>query len=222
MWKNLLALAAAFGIVAVSSAAMPRDLAMVASVDTVDVTPALDTLFGQQPFTFTARTVDSVGRSRNVPVTWTIRDSSLFKTIKTSGTYNTKIRAFAVGDTGRTYVVASAGAKLDSGLAIVRDTTCLAGTLATIDVRPDSGIIRHRDTVGTVALPRDGCGALMPGGVNITWASTATGDATVSSLDSLVARVIGVDSTGTVYIRGTAPGNIRDSAKFTMRGDPSD
>lgn len=220
--RKLLGGLALCALLVLATAGVPasRGLATFASVDTVDVTPALDTLFGKQPFALTARTVDSVGRARNVTVTWTVRDSSLFKTIKGSGTYNTKLAAFATGDTGRTYAVAAAGAKLDSALLIVRDTSCLAGTLARVDVRPDSGVIRHRDTVGTVALPRDGCGALMPGGVNITWASTATGDATVSSLDSLIARVIGVDSTGTVYIRGTS-GAFSDSAKFYMRGDPA-
>lgn len=193
--------------------------AAVASVDTVDVTPALDTLFSKQAFEFTARTVDSVGRTKNTQVTWTVRDSSLFRTLKRSGTYGTKIKAFAKGDTGRTYVVATAGSKKDSGLVIVRDTACVSGTLASIDVRPDSAVQRYKDTTTVVALPRDACGALIPGGVNITWASTSAGDATVSSLDSLLGRVLMVDSNGTVYIRGTS-GSIKDSAKIKLRGNP--
>jgi hypothetical protein len=215
----LLSLAAVLGwYTPPASMSAPRDV-VVASVDTVDLTPALDTLFGKQPFSLTARTVDSVGRTKNTRVSWIVRDSSLFRTLKTGGTYSTTFRAFAVGDTGRTYVVASAGSKKDSSLIIVRDTVCTPGVFYSLDVRPDSAIQRYKDTTTVVGLPRDNCGALLPGGINITWASTSTGDATVSSLDSLLGRVLMVDSTGTVYIRGTS-GTIKDSAKIILRGNP--
>lgn len=213
----LLSLAAVLGWY--TPPARPITPSAVASVDTVDLTPALDTLFGPQPFSLTARVVDSVGRTKNTRVSWIVRDSSLFRTLKTSGTYSTKFRSFAVGDTGRTYIVASAGTKKDSSLIIVRDTVCESGVLYRIDVRPDSAIQRYKDTTSVVALPRDNCGALLPGGVNVTWATTSAPDATVSSLDSLIGRVLVVDSSGTVYIRGTS-GAHKDSAKIVLRGNP--
>jgi len=195
-------------------------------VDTVDVTPALDTILIRQSTTLTSRHVDSTGLPLNKVSTWKVRDTSALKPISTvrPSTGISVVTLWAKGDTGRSYVVDSSHSgtnKKDSSLVIVRDTVCSHTILGSVDVRPDSGVIRHRDTVGVIALPRSQCGGLMQGGVNITWASTATGDATVSSLDSLIGRVIGVDSTGTVYIRGTS-GTETDSAKFYMRGDPAD
>lgn len=196
----------------------PRGAA-VASVDTVDVSPNLDTLFGKQPFSLTARVVDSVGRTKNARVTWVVRDSSLFRSLKRTGTYGTKIAAFATGDTGRTYVVATAGTKKDSALIIVRDTTCDATILGSLDMGRDSITMHRTDTASAVVLPRNQCGGLLDG-QNVTWISSDTaGGASVTRIDSLKATVVSVDSTGTTYIKAVI-GTVRDSIKVKHKPAP--
>lgn len=192
---------------------------LVASVDTVKVTPALDTLFGKQPFSLTARVVDSVGRTKNANVTWTVRDSSLFRSLKQGGTYHTTLKAFAKGDTGRTYAVAFAGTKKDSALIIVRDTTCDATVLGSLQLGLDSITMTRKDTAAAVVLPRNQCGGLLSG-VDVTWASSDTaGGATITRVDSLIGRIISVDSVGVTYIKAIN-GTVRDSVKVNHNPAP--
>lgn len=191
--------------------------ALVASVDTVDVTPALDTLFGKEPFSLTARVVDSVGRTKNANVTWVARDSALFRTLKQGGTYHTTLKAFAKGDTGRTYVVAFAGSKKDSALIIVRDTTCDPTVLASINLVPDSTTMHRTDTLGFGMAPRNECGEYM-NEINPTFSAGGSG-LTVSRVDSLWARAIATDSNGTAYVKAVV-GSIRDSVKVKLKHAP--
>lgn len=211
----------ALGLLAFLAAAVP--LQAQSTVDTVDVTPALDTVLINQAVSLQARIVNSAGLGLNKSGTWTVRDTSALRpasrgTVRAS-TGRSTLTFRAKADTGRSYVVYTSGSKKDSALIIVRDTACTSGVLATLDVRPDSAVLRYKDTTSVVALARDNCGALLPGGVNITWASTSTGDATVSALDSLIGRIVVVDSSGTAYIRGTS-GSVKDSAKILLRGNP--
>lgn len=210
----LLSLAAVLGWVTPPARPLHR---LVASVDTVDLTPALDTLFDKQPFSLTARVVDSVGRTKNTRVTWIVRDSSLFRNLKTSGTYSTKFKAFAKGDSGRTYVVASAGTKKDSSLIIVRDTVCDESVLASINLVPDSTTAHRTDTLGFGMAPRNQCGGYM-NGVNPTFSAGGSG-LTVSRVDSLWARAIATDSSGTAYVKAVS-GSIRDSVKVKLKPAP--
>lgn len=217
--RKLLLGAGLFALAFVASgASAPNSGSAVASVDTVDVSPNLDTLFGAEQFSLSARTVDSVGRTLNRKITWTVRNTALFKSVKKTGDYDQNVKAFAKGDSGRTYVVATAGSKKDSALIIVRDTTCSATTLGSLNLGLDSTVMRRTDTIAAVALPRTQCGALMSG-VDVTWASSDTaGGASITRVDSLIGRIVSVDSTGTTYIKAIN-GTVRDSIKIKHKGN---
>lgn len=191
-----------------------------ASVDTVDVTPAADTLIVRTYDRVYARVVDSIGRRKSATVTWTVRDTNVVyisgRRTDSTGFYSAGLRSRS--DTGRTYVVAQAGTKKDSSLWVVRDTTCSTSVLGSLDMGRDSAVLRRTDTIGVNVLPRNQCGGLM-NGINVTWISSDTaGGASITRLDSLKGMIISVDSTGTTYIKATS-GSLRDSIKIKHKGN---
>ena len=190
-------------------------------VDTVDVTPALDTLLTRHSVTLTARIVDSLGRSMRKYGAWTVRDTTALR----AGTVReksgeSKVTLRSKSDTGRSYVVysgGSLGAKKDSGLVIVRKL-CDSAVVSTINLWPDSMSLRRTDSVGVAANPRSACGNYLRG-VNITWISSDSTKARIDRVDSLLGLVRSLDSSGTVYIKAVS-GTKRDSAKTKLKTAP--
>jgi uncharacterized protein YjdB len=192
----------------------------VASVDTVDVTPAQDTLVLRTYDRVYARVVDSIGRRKSATVTWTVRDTLVLyisgRRTDSTGFYSAGLRARS--DTGRTYVVAQAGSKKDSALWVVRDTTCSETTLASINLWPDSATAHRTDSIGTAAIPRNTCGHVLM--KNLTWSSSDSTKALIDRLDSTAGRIRVLDSgPGTVYIKGVS-GTVRDSVKVKYKHAP--
>lgn len=191
----------------------------VASVDTVAVSPHLDTLQLREGAAISARVVDSVGRPKNTEVTWTSRNTSVVKVGNVKFTLGlSKAIVRAGSDTGRTYVVATAGSKKDSSLYIVRDTICSTAILGSLQFGPDSITMHRTDTVGLSVVPRNQCGGYL-NGVNPTFSSSSASVATATRVDSLWVRVIALDSNGTTYVKAVS-GSIRDSVKVKAKHAP--
>jgi uncharacterized protein YjdB len=211
-WGGLLVIA-----LFASAGSVPNSPSAFSSVDTVDVSPNLDTLFGAEHFSLTARLADSAGRELHRHVTWTIRNTTLFKTPKIKGNEGEQIGGYSKGDSGRTYAVATAESKKDSALLIIRDTVCSNTVVGGVNLFPDSMTAHRTDTLSVVALPRNTCGGAYI--QNLTWASSDSAKATITRLDSTIARVVVLDSNGTVYLKGIT-GTKRDSVKLKLKHAP--
>ncbi len=217
--RRLLMLGAVVAVAAAAPRSTPPPVA-VASVDTVDVTPAADTLQLRGTDRVVARVVDSIGRRKSTTVTWTVRDTTKVyisgRRTDSTGFYSATLRARE--DTGRTYVVAQAGSKKDSALYVVRDTVCSETTLGSLNLAPDSSTAHRTDTLTFGLSPRNTCGHVM-GGVNPTWSSSNGALGTVARLDSFVGRAVVLDSNGTLYVKAVS-GTVRDSVKVKLKHAP--
>lgn len=204
-----------------SLAATPGGVRPWFATDTVDVTPALDTLILNTNTTLTARTVDAAGLTTNPNLTWIIRDTSGVRPFIPGRIRGKQAIVWAKGDTGRSYVVAidSVTGKKDSSLIIVIDTICSTTTLGSLALFPESTVVRRTDTVGVFAFPRDQCGNYLAG-QNVVWSSGDSADAIIIRKDSLHGLIVALDSAnGPEYIKGVI-GSKRDSVKVKTKAAP--
>src|SRR5207302_189021 len=166
----LTALAVAAGVVACERATTP--IAPPAAVASVDLTPASATVPVGQTVQLTAIPRDANGNALSGPtVTWTSSNTSVL-TVSTSGLVS--------GITpGSATITATSEGK--SGTASITVTNV---PVASVDVTPPTATVQAGQTVRLSATPRDANGPALSGRA-VTWSSSNTSVATVSSADRM-------------------------------------